>query len=190
MPVITEDGQPIEDPNSNGEQQTNNGSLPKEVIQWKLLLHQIGLDVNQIDRTLVYYESQENLARDILTVYAWVDTDIGYCQGMSDLCSPISIILEHEADAFWCFERLMRRVAPMQLSHRPYPVLNVPPPMPCAKSTTALRTQASHAWAIPLIDLGSGRWPSARRNSTSSTPAAIPFLCSPSSPMSTGEICG
>ncbi|AQK75977.1 Ypt/Rab-GAP domain of gyp1p superfamily protein [Zea mays] len=29
---------------------------------------------------------------------------------MSDLCSPISIILENEADAFWCFERLMRRV--------------------------------------------------------------------------------
>uniref|UniRef100_A0A453Q038 Rab-GAP TBC domain-containing protein n=1 Tax=Aegilops tauschii subsp. strangulata TaxID=200361 RepID=A0A453Q038_AEGTS len=82
MPVITEDGQPIEDPNSTGEQQTNNGPLTKEVIQWKLLLHQIGLDVNRTDRTLVYYESQENLARlwDILTVYAWVDTDIGYCQ--------------------------------------------------------------------------------------------------------------
>ncbi|EMS57693.1 hypothetical protein TRIUR3_15590 [Triticum urartu] len=79
MPVITEDGQPIEDPNSNGEQQTNNGPLPKEVIQWKLLLHQIGLE-NQTDRTLTYYESQENLARDILTVYAWVDTGIGYCQ--------------------------------------------------------------------------------------------------------------
>lgn len=112
MPVITEDGQPIEDPNSTGEQPANNGPLSKEVIQWKLLLHQIGLDVNRTDRTLVYYESQENLARlwDILTVYAWVDTDIGYCQGMSDLCSPISIILEHEADAFWCFERLMRRV--------------------------------------------------------------------------------
>lgn len=121
MPVITEDGQPIEDPNSNGgarassvgvEQQTSNSTLPKEVIQWKLLLHQIGLDVNRTDRTLVYYESQENLARlwDILSVYAWVDNDIGYCQGMSDLCSPISIILEHEADAFWCFERLMRRV--------------------------------------------------------------------------------
>ncbi|CAM0942891.1 unnamed protein product [Alopecurus aequalis] len=121
MPVITEDGQPIEDPESNGgarpssvgaEQRTSNATLPKEVVQWKLLLHQIGLDVNRTDRTLVYYESQENLARlwDILAVYAWVDTDIGYCQGMSDLCSPLSIILEHEADAFWCFERLMRRV--------------------------------------------------------------------------------
>jgi len=121
MPVITEDGQPIEDPNADGgarpssvgsEQQTSGAPLPKEVVQWKLTLHQIGLDVNRTDRVLVYYESQENLARlwDILTVYSWVDKDIGYCQGMSDLCSPISIILEHEADAFWCFERLMRRV--------------------------------------------------------------------------------
>ncbi|PAN08841.1 hypothetical protein PAHAL_1G440100 [Panicum hallii] len=121
MPVITEDGQPIADPNADGgarpssvgsEQQTTGAPLPKEVIQWKLTLHQIGLDVNRTDRVLVYYESQENLARlwDILSVYSWVDKDIGYCQGMSDLCSPISIILEHEADAFWCFERLMHRV--------------------------------------------------------------------------------
>uniref|UniRef100_A0A0D9VMF8 Rab-GAP TBC domain-containing protein n=1 Tax=Leersia perrieri TaxID=77586 RepID=A0A0D9VMF8_9ORYZ len=120
MPVITEDGQPIQDPNSNGgtrpsageEDQASEAPLPKEVIQWKLTLHQIGLDVNRTDRQLVYYESQENLARlwDILVVYSWVDMDIGYCQGMSDLCSPISILLEHEADAFWCFERLMRRV--------------------------------------------------------------------------------
>lgn len=29
---------------------------------------------------------------------------------MSDLCSPISILIENEADAFWCFERLMRRM--------------------------------------------------------------------------------
>ena len=43
----------------------------------------IGLDVNRTDRVLVYYESQENLARlwDILAVYSWVDKDIGYCQG-------------------------------------------------------------------------------------------------------------
>lgn len=115
MPVVTEDGQPIENPNggASGSEQKNSGApLPKEVIDWKLTLHQIGLDVNRTDRLLVYYERQENLARlwDILAVYSWIDKDIGYCQGMSDLCSPISIILENEADAFWCFERLMRRV--------------------------------------------------------------------------------
>lgn len=43
----------------------------------------LGLDVHRTDRTLVFYEKQENLSKlwDILAVYAWSDTDIGYCQG-------------------------------------------------------------------------------------------------------------
>jgi hypothetical protein len=71
-----------------------------------------GLDVNRTDRALVFYEKKENLSKlwDILSVYAWIDNDVGYCQGMSDLCSPMIILLEDEADAFWCFERLMRRL--------------------------------------------------------------------------------
>ncbi|CAN1242818.1 TBC1 domain family member 15 [Linum perenne] len=105
-PVITEDGEPVKDIISN------NGPLDKKVIQWMLTLHQIGLDVIRTDRTLVFYEKQENLSKlwDILAVYAWIDTDVGYCQGMSDLCSPMIILLDDEADAFWCFERLMRRL--------------------------------------------------------------------------------
>lgn len=128
-PVITEDGQPIQDPvvlletnqnlgvnNSNGSEMvkelTSHGPLDKKVIQWMLTLHQIGLDVIRTDRTLVFYEKQENLSKlwDILAVYAWIDKDVGYCQGMSDLCSPMIILLDDEADAFWCFERLMRRL--------------------------------------------------------------------------------
>lgn len=114
-PVITEDGQPVEYPNgvySTENTKPDNVILDKEVIQWKLTLHQIGLDVVRTDRTLVYYEDQQNQARlwDILAVYSWIDKDIGYCQGMSDLCSPMTILVEHEADAFWCFERLMRRL--------------------------------------------------------------------------------
>lgn len=129
MPVITEDGHPIEYPSSDGvtsqentqsheasspmpERKTDNVVKDEYILQWKLTLHQIGLDVVRTDRTLVYYENEENRARlsDILAVYSWIDKDIGYCQGMSDLCSPISMLVENEADAFWCFERLMRRV--------------------------------------------------------------------------------
>ncbi|KAL6529061.1 hypothetical protein OROHE_014805 [Orobanche hederae] len=86
--------------------------MDKKGIQWKLIIHQIGLDVVRTDRTLMFYEKQENLSKlwDILAVYAWFDSDVGYCQGMSDLCSPMIILLEDEADAFWCFERLMRRL--------------------------------------------------------------------------------
>ncbi|XP_071730209.1 rab GTPase-activating protein 22-like [Rutidosis leptorrhynchoides] len=133
-PVIKDDGTPIQDPivllQANAEnlmtptnQATGNVfgnnsamSCPKEddkkIIQWKLTLHQIGLDVVRTDRTLVFYEKPENLAKlwDILAVYAWFDKDVGYGQGMSDLCSPMIMLLEDEADAFWCFERLMRRI--------------------------------------------------------------------------------
>ncbi|TYI42322.1 hypothetical protein ES332_A01G090600v1 [Gossypium tomentosum] len=71
-----------------------------------------GLYVKRTDRTLLFYNKPENLSKlqDILSVYAWIDIDVGYCQGMSDLCSPMIILLENEADAFWCFERLMRRL--------------------------------------------------------------------------------
>ncbi|XP_074580939.1 rab GTPase-activating protein 22-like [Curcuma longa] len=108
-PVISEDGKPIDgSPNASEEHVV----LDKEVIQWKLSLHQIGLDVNRTDQALVHYENLENQAKlwDILAVYSWMDKEIGYCQGMTDLCSPITILIENEADAFWCFEHLMRRV--------------------------------------------------------------------------------
>ncbi|XP_024968566.1 TBC1 domain family member 15-like isoform X2 [Cynara cardunculus var. scolymus] len=127
--VITANGDPIKDPVvgtnpqkiSTPQSQENVGSSPatvgpreqdKEIIQWKLALHQIGLDVVRTDRTLMFYEKQENLAKlwDVLAVYAWFDKDVGYGQGMSDLCSPMIMLLEDEADAFWCFERLMRRL--------------------------------------------------------------------------------
>ncbi|KAL2476266.1 Ypt/Rab-GAP domain of gyp1p superfamily protein [Abeliophyllum distichum] len=103
-PVITEDGEPIHDPLVL--QEANLGKQPTSSAVGN------GLDVVRTDRTLVFYEKQENLSKlwDILSVYAWFDKDVGYCQGMSDLCSPMIILLEDEADAFWCFERLMRRL--------------------------------------------------------------------------------
>ncbi|XP_076921466.1 rab GTPase-activating protein 22-like [Bidens hawaiensis] len=130
-PVITEDGSPTQDPivlleakpetlMTPTTQATVGSDSPvtcpkeddKKIIQWKLNLHQIGLDVVRTDRTLVFYEKQENLSKlwDVLSVYAWFDKEVGYGQGMSDLCSPMIMLLEDEADAFWCFERLMRRL--------------------------------------------------------------------------------
>ncbi|KAD2392827.1 hypothetical protein E3N88_39817 [Mikania micrantha] len=55
----------------------------KEIVQWKLVLHQIGLDVVRTDRSLMFYEKQENLAKlwDVLAAYACYDKDVGYDQG-------------------------------------------------------------------------------------------------------------
>ncbi|CAM6015315.1 unnamed protein product [Sphagnum balticum] len=97
-----------EDNNGNGICQANENKK----TQWRLNLHQIGLDVVRTDRMLQFYERQENLGKlwDILAVYCWLDPDIGYCQGMSDFCSPVALMFVDEADAFWCFERIMHRV--------------------------------------------------------------------------------
>ncbi|GAB2236911.1 hypothetical protein Droror1_Dr00026793 [Drosera rotundifolia] len=80
-------------------------------VEWLWTLHRIVVDVVRTDSHLHFYEDQKNLARmsDILAVYAWVDPVTGYCQGMSDLLSPFVVLFEDDADAFWCFEMLLRR---------------------------------------------------------------------------------
>ncbi|XP_028780074.1 small G protein signaling modulator 1 isoform X2 [Neltuma alba] len=82
------------------------------VSEWLWTLHRIVVDVVRTDSHLDFYEDTRNLARmsDILAVYAWVDPATGYCQGMSDLLSPFVVLFEDNADAFWCFEMLIRRM--------------------------------------------------------------------------------
>ncbi|KAL2621080.1 hypothetical protein R1flu_001285 [Riccia fluitans] len=100
------DSQPIR---TNG-----NVAMEENVKKWKMILHQIGLDVVRTDRMLQFYEIPQNQGRlwDILALYAWYDQEIGYCQGMSDLCSPLVVLFTDDADAFWVFERIMSRVRP------------------------------------------------------------------------------
>eukprot|EP01028_Stygiella_incarcerata_P009467 TRINITY_DN4500_c0_g1_i1.p1 TRINITY_DN4500_c0_g1~~TRINITY_DN4500_c0_g1_i1.p1 ORF type:complete len:641 (-),score=167.67 TRINITY_DN4500_c0_g1_i1:127-1908(-) len=45
--------------------------------------------------------------RAILMSHVFYNYDIGYCQGMSDLLSPILLVLEDEAIAFWGFSHVM-----------------------------------------------------------------------------------
>ncbi|KAF5733906.1 small G protein signaling modulator 1 [Tripterygium wilfordii] len=84
----------------------------ERVSEWLWTLHRIVVDVVRTDSHLEFYEDMKNLARmsDILAVYAWVDPATGYCQGMSDLLSPFVVLFEDDADAFWCFEMLLRRM--------------------------------------------------------------------------------
>lgn len=105
-PLIGDDGEPT-DPSVVGAKPSDN-----KVLQWMQLLHQIGLDVVRTDRALVFYESESNQAKlwDVLSIYAWLDNDIGYVQGMNDICSPLVMLIENEADCFWCFDRAMRRM--------------------------------------------------------------------------------
>ncbi|XP_038884474.1 small G protein signaling modulator 1 isoform X5 [Benincasa hispida] len=90
----------------------NNAVSEDRVSEWLWTLHRIVVDVVRTDSHLEFYEDTRNLARmsDILAVYAWVDPATGYCQGMSDLLSPFVVLFEDNADAFWCFEMLLRRM--------------------------------------------------------------------------------
>jgi hypothetical protein len=59
----------------------------------------IGLDVLRTDRSMVFYEKKENLSKlwDILAVYAWIDKEVGYCQGACILLfADIKLILMSE----------------------------------------------------------------------------------------------
>ncbi|KAH8915648.1 RabGAP/TBC [Atractiella rhizophila] len=51
--------------------------------------------------------------QEILMTYNYYEDELGYVQGMSDLLSPIYVVVEgDEALAFWCFVGLMQRAKP------------------------------------------------------------------------------
>ncbi|XP_050237854.1 rab GTPase-activating protein 22-like isoform X2 [Mercurialis annua] len=45
----------------------------------------------------------------ILEAYTLYDPEIGYCQGMSDLLSPIIAVMTEDDEAFWCFVGFMKK---------------------------------------------------------------------------------
>ncbi|KAJ8315023.1 hypothetical protein KUTeg_007173 [Tegillarca granosa] len=71
-------------------------------------------DVTRTDRTHNFFEGEMNpnlqVLNDILMTYCMYNFDLGYVQGMSDLLSPILVVMENEVDAFWCFSGLMERL--------------------------------------------------------------------------------
>ncbi|KAL0451893.1 UNVERIFIED_CONTAM: TBC1 domain family member 17, partial [Sesamum latifolium] len=64
----------------------------------------IDKDVVRTDRSLSFYDGDDNpnvyLLRDILLTYSFYNFDLGYCQGMSDLLSPILYVMRDESESF------------------------------------------------------------------------------------------
>ncbi|KAI4338988.1 hypothetical protein MLD38_023981 [Melastoma candidum] len=111
-PLVSDDGTSASGGNNRPNSMERKKDDKSKELKWKYSLHQIGLDVLRTDRALSFYESESNQAKlsDVLAVYSWVDSDIGYVQGMNDICSPMVMILEDEGDAFWCFYHAMRKL--------------------------------------------------------------------------------
>ncbi|XP_007529450.1 TBC1 domain family member 25 isoform X2 [Erinaceus europaeus] len=73
-------------------------------------------DVLRTDRAHPYYAGPEDgphlrALHDLLTTYAVTHPQVSYCQGMSDLASPILAVMDHEGHAFVCFCGIMKRLA-------------------------------------------------------------------------------
>ncbi|XP_049939732.1 TBC1 domain family member 15 isoform X1 [Schistocerca serialis cubense] len=71
-------------------------------------------DVNRTDRTIQFFAGDNNcnlqVLSDVLMTYVMYNFDLGYVQGMSDLLSPILVIMNNEVEAFWCFVGFMDKV--------------------------------------------------------------------------------
>lgn len=71
------------------------------------LAKSVGLkDYEHLEPSRIYHAAR---LVAILEAYALYDSEIGYCQGMSDLLSPIISVIEEDHVAFWCFVGFMRR---------------------------------------------------------------------------------
>lgn len=91
--------------------QSISASQEKRFTKFRERRLRIDKDVVRTDRRLPFYAEEDNsnveLLRSILMTYTFYNFDLGYCQGMSDLLSPILYVMEDEVDAFWCFVGLM-----------------------------------------------------------------------------------
>ncbi|XP_052487141.1 uncharacterized protein LOC105769166 isoform X2 [Gossypium raimondii] len=90
------------------EYQRSNRKTEYEIIknQWQV----------RTDRSISFYggDGNANLSflHNVLLTYSFYNFDLGYCQGMSDLLSPILFVMEDESESFWCFVALMERLGP------------------------------------------------------------------------------
>ncbi|XP_071701902.1 rab GTPase-activating protein 22-like isoform X1 [Rutidosis leptorrhynchoides] len=63
-------------------------------------------DYNHLEPCRIFHAAR---LVSILEAYALYDPEIGYCQGMSDLLSPIISVVEDDSEAFWCFVGFMKK---------------------------------------------------------------------------------
>lgn len=67
----------------------------------------VGLkEYDHLEPCMIYHATR---LVSILEAYALYDPETGYCQGMSDLLSPIISVIEEDHEAFWCFVGFMRK---------------------------------------------------------------------------------
>lgn len=90
----------------------NSGSVTEEI---KCVTSMVKKDVLRTDRTHKLFsggDDSKNLISlfHILVTYALTHPQISYCQGMSDIASPLLVIQKDEAQAYLCLCGIMKRL--------------------------------------------------------------------------------
>ncbi len=83
--------------------------------EMRFIANMVKKDVLRTDRTHKFYAGSDDSANvlslfNILVTYALTHPDVSYCQGMSDIASPILVVQQDEATAYLCFAGLMKRM--------------------------------------------------------------------------------
>ena len=82
----------------------------------KTVMNMVRKDVLRTDRGHPFFAGEGNpnvtTLFNILTTYALNHPSVSYCQGMSDLASPLLVTIGEESHAYICFSALMSRVKP------------------------------------------------------------------------------
>ncbi|XP_021340089.1 TBC1 domain family member 25-like isoform X2 [Mizuhopecten yessoensis] len=90
----------------------SSGSISEDL---RYITSMVKKDVLRTDRTLKYFaggDDSKNLLSlfNILVTYAITHPEVSYCQGMSDVASPLLVIQKDEAQAYLCFCGIMARM--------------------------------------------------------------------------------
>ncbi|XP_064604846.1 TBC1 domain family member 25-like isoform X2 [Liolophura sinensis] len=90
----------------------SNGNINEEL---RFVTSMVKKDVLRTDRTHKFYagsDENKNVVSlfHILVTFAITHPQISYCQGMSDIASPLLVIEKDEAQAYLCFCGIMRRL--------------------------------------------------------------------------------
>lgn len=71
-------------------------------------LEQLGIEGLDSQTREEVEQHLESLKRVLMT-FTMLEFDLGYVQGMNDLCAPFMVVMRNEADAFWCFGQWMKQ---------------------------------------------------------------------------------
>ncbi|KAK2193173.1 hypothetical protein NP493_14g05012 [Ridgeia piscesae] len=79
-------------------------------LQWSPDIRQIDLDVNRTFRDHIMFRKRYDVKQEdlfhVLAAYSMYNTEVGYCQGMSQIAALLLMYLNEE-DAFWAMSSLM-----------------------------------------------------------------------------------